>query len=226
MANIKQNIENIKKVISNLNKETKIVGVTKSVDVERIVEAIEAGLTDFGENKVQEAIPKIEILKHKNIKWHFIGHLQSNKINKTIKYFNIVQSIDTVELAMKMSEALARDNMSIDAFIEVKVSREPTKFGASPEQILRIIEKISKLKNINLYGFMAIAPYSENVEDARPYFKIAKSLFDEIKRNYSNENVKMQYLSMGMTDDYVVAIEEGANMVRIGTGIFGNRIIK
>jgi len=221
MSYIKKNIDDIRKKINNLNSDVIIVGVTKFVLLQSILEAMDAGLTDFGESKIQEAIPKIASLKDKNIKWHFIGHLQSNKINKSIEYFSTIQSIDSIEIAKKMSESLVKHNFSIEAFIEVKVSTESTKFGAEPEQVIAIAGEISGLQNINLKGLMAMAPYSKNPESARPYFKNAKSIFDEIKRNCPG--IKMQYLSMGMTDDYIVAIEEGANMVRIGKGIFGDR---
>jgi len=220
---IKKNIDNIKLNILSLNKNIKIIGVTKNVLVSDIETAIKYGITDIGENKVQEALPKIEILKKKyeNIKFHFIGHLQTNKVNKIVGKVDLIQSVDSLKLAEKISTTAQILNIIQNILLELKVSEEETKYGIAVDNILKEYEAILKLNNIKVKGIMTMAPYFEETEMARPYFKKAKQIFDEIKKVYNNP--EFEILSMGMTDDYKVAVEEGANMIRIGTGIFGKR---
>ncbi|MEI7639941.1 MAG: YggS family pyridoxal phosphate-dependent enzyme [bacterium] len=225
MDEIKRNVELIKSKIQKINSAAVIAGVTKTVSLENIEEAIKAGITIIAESKIQEAEPKVIALKEKypQTQWHFIGHLQSNKVNKTIKYFKTIQSVDSFELAKKISEACLRDGLKADIYLEAKVSLEENKFGINPDMALQLAQSIKGLETLRLKGIMTIPPFLEDKEALRPYFKKAKLLFDEIKRNYEGGNVEMQVLSMGMTDDFEIALEEGSNMVRIGTGIFGKR---
>jgi PLP dependent protein len=201
-----------------------LVAVTKTQPPEVVCTAAALGLSLFGESKVQEAgekIPAINAL-HGKIKWHFIGHLQTNKASKAVKLFSCIQSIDSLRLAEKVS-SLAAAGKPIEALLEIKVSDEDSKSGILPGEAGALIEGIKKLPGIKVTGLMTMAPYSDNPESARPYFKKAKSLFDELKRTAPGGNVTMETLSMGMSGDYIVAIEEGATMVRIGSAIFGER---
>jgi len=221
---IKANIEAVLEHIRSTGSNVKLIGVTKTVGAEEMEAAVESGLSEFGESKVQEALPKIELLnsRHKNLKFHFIGHLQTNKVNKAVSYFSMIQSVDSEKLASKISASAKASRKTVDALLEVKVSAEDTKFGIDPGKIKELAGKISGLDNIKIRGLMAMAPYFDNPEDSRPYFKMARKLFDEVKKA-DIKNTEMQVLSMGMTDDYKVAIEEGSNMVRIGRKIFGER---
>jgi pyridoxal phosphate enzyme (YggS family) len=218
---IKRNIEAILRKIAALNSSCRLLGVTKTFPAEAIEAAISAGLYEFGESKAQEAGEKIPGIKarHENVKWHFIGHLQTNKINKVVPLFDAIQSVDSLKLAEKISEALKRENRELDILLEVKVSGEDTKFGVEPGELGGIVEGVKKMSNLRIKGLMAMAPYSDNPENARPYFKKARRLFEEIKR----AGTEMEILSMGMSDDYMAAMEEGSTMIRIGTGIFGRR---
>lgn len=220
---IKRNIQAILAGIKSVNNSVKLLAVSKTFDSAAVAAAIEAGLSEFGESKVQEAeikIPAINALPGK-IKWHLIGHLQTNKAPKAVKLFDCIQSIDSLRLAELVSSLAA--GKPVEALLEIKVSGEDSKYGILPGEAGAVLEGIKKLPGIKLKGLMAMAPYSDDPENARPYFRQAKALFDEMKRTTSGGNVSMETLSMGMSDDYIVAIEEGATMVRIGTAIFGRR---
>jgi len=218
-----KNIEQIFKNIEKINKNVILVAVTKTVPTEKILVAYNTGIRYFGESKIQEALPKIEILKDKNdLNWHFIGHLQSNKVKKAVDNFSLIQSVDSLQLAEKISEVALSESKIIDVLIELNISNEKAKFGFLKENFGQVLEKLKELKGIKIKGLMTIAPYFEDANKARPYFKEMKRIFDEIAKS-KIENIEMEYLSMGMTNDYLVAMEEGANMIRIGTGIFGKR---
>ncbi|MCX7698605.1 MAG: YggS family pyridoxal phosphate-dependent enzyme [Candidatus Goldbacteria bacterium] len=220
---VKNNIEKIRSNILSFGFDIKIIAVTKTVSLENIEKAIKCGIIDLGENKVQEMLPKIEILKnkYKNLKFHFIGHLQTNKVNKIVGKVDLIQSVDSFKLAEKISNYAEKMNIIQDILLELKTSEEETKFGIKVKNIFKEYEAISKLKNIRIKGIMTMAPYFDNPEETRPYFKKAKDIFDEIKKRY--ENPVFEILSMGMTNDYLIALQEGSNMIRIGTGIFGKR---
>jgi pyridoxal phosphate enzyme (YggS family) len=221
---IKRNIEAISARIKAINSGVKLLAVSKTFDKDAVAAAIQAGLNEFGESKIQEAeekIPAINALRGK-IKWHFIGHLQTNKASKAVKLFSCIQSIDSLRLAEKVSSLAAVGN-PIEALLEIKVSDEDSKSGILPGEAGAVIEGIKKLPGIKVTGLMTMAPYSDNPENARPYFKKAKALFDGLKRTAAGGNVTMETLSMGMSGDYITAIEEGATMVRIGSAIFGER---
>jgi PLP dependent protein len=221
---IKRNIEAVLSEIRRLNSRVRLLAVSKTFGKELIMAAINAGLTEFGESKIQEAeekIPAVNAMHGNAVKWHFIGHLQTNKAAKAVKLFDCIQSVDSMRLAEKIA-GLGTSERPIEALLELKVSGEDSKFGILPEEAGAVMQEMKKLPGIRIRGLMAMAPYSDNAEDARPYFKKARTVFDALKRA-SAGNVDMETLSMGMSDDYRVAIEEGSTMVRIGTAIFGNR---
>jgi hypothetical protein len=201
--------------------EIKLMAVTKTVAPERVKEAIDAGITLFGENYVQEAREKIPALG-KNVQWHMIGHLQTNKAKYVVHLFNCVQSVDRLELAQELDKRARITGCKIDVLIEVNVSGEQTKSGIAASETINLVKNVSALENISVRGLMSMPPFSDNPEDSRPYFRALK----EISRQISQARiprVMMAELSMGMTDDFEVAIEEGATIVRIGRAIFGER---
>jgi len=209
--------ENIKRIKNQIPDSVKLVAATKTRTPEEINEAINAGVIAIGENYVQEALQKYEKIDH-SIELHLLGHLQKNKINKALQIFDYIQSVDSFELAEGINK---RAQKIIPVFIEVNIAGEDTKFGLKKEELVDLLKMISKLEKIRVEGLMTM-PYFDNPEDARPYFKEMKLLFEKIK-SMNIPNVTMKYLSMGMTNDYKIAIEEGGNMIRIGTGIFGPR---
>lgn len=219
MENITRNVKNIIKEIPD-NVILEIAAKTRSAN--EIKTAIDAGAKIIGENYLQESENVYKKLG-KIVPWHFIGHLQKNKINRVISIFDMIETVDSFKLAQEIDKRCKKNNKVMEVLIEVNSGREENKFGIIPENVITEIEKISKLVNIKIKGLMTMGPFSGNPEDARPYFKITKILFDEIK-NINIHNVEMKYLSMGMTNSYKIAIEEGANIVRIGTLIFGERI--
>ena len=222
--------ENIKAVEENIIKaceragrsreEVTLIAVSKTKPVSMVLEAIEAGATDFGENKVQEIVDKYEAIPQK-LNWHMIGHLQRNKV-KYIDKVCLIHSVDSLRLAEQINEEAKKKNTICSILIEVNVAEEESKFGVKVEETLPLVEEISKLSNVKIKGLMTIAPFVDNAEDNRIHFRNLKNLLVDIKRK-NIDNVDMEILSMGMTGDYEVAIEEGATMVRVGTGIFGKR---
>ncbi len=199
----------------------KLMAVTKTVAVERIKEAVDAGITLFGENYVQEAREKITALG-KNVQWHMIGRLQTNKAKYVVLLFDCVQSVDRIELALELDKRARLAGYNLNVLIEVNVSGEQTKSGIAAPDTPELIKKIAALENISVRGLMTMAPYSDNAEDSRPYFRALKNLGRQISEAMI-PGVQMDELSMGMTDDFEVAIEEGATIVRIGRAIFGER---
>ncbi|WKV08853.1 YggS family pyridoxal phosphate-dependent enzyme [Thermoanaerobacterium sp. CMT5567-10] len=225
---IRLNIEEIKNNIKvNAQKANRnpddilIMAVTKTVDVKRIQEAIDNGITDIGENKVQELIDKYPALKDK-VQFHFIGHLQTNKVKYIIDKVKMIHSLDSVHLAQEVNKRAYNNNIVMDCLVEVNIGSEESKYGIDPLNVIDFIKSLESFDNIRIRGLMTVAPFLEP-EQVRPYFKKMKELFDCAKR-ISQKNVDFKYLSMGMTNDYTVAVEEGSNIVRIGTGIFGKRL--
>lgn len=228
---IRDNLLKIKERIyatcSKVNQDPRsvtIVCVSKGRTIKQIREAIEAGITDIGENRVQEALAKYSQLltgdqRPTTIKWHLVGHLQTNKVKETLEIFDLIQSVDSLHLAREIDKQAAKINKVQEVLIEIKTSPEVTKFGLKPEETPEVIQEIAKLKNMQIKGLMTIAPLLDNPEKARPYFKRLKDLFDEINR-LSTIDCRLSTISMGMTDDFEIAIEEGANMVRLGRAIF------
>ena len=215
---IKTNIETIKK---ELPKNIDIIAATKTHSIEEINQAISAGIIIIGENYIQEAENKFKEIKGK-VKIHCIGHIQTNKVKKAVEIFDMIQTVDSLKLAKEIDKRCKTINKTMPILIEINSGQEPNKDGVMPKQANNLIKEISTLKNIKIQGLMTMAPYFKDPEKNRSYFKLTKNLFEEIKA-LNIPNTKMETLSMGMTNSYKVAIEEGANMVRIGTGIFGSR---
>lgn len=201
--------------------EVTLIAVSKTKPVEMLEEIYTAGVRDFGENKVQELTEKYEKLPQ-DIKWHMIGHLQRNKVKYIVDKVKLIHSVDSVRLAETIEQEAAKKNVIVDILIEVNVAEEESKFGVKVEEVLDLIQEISKFSHIRIKGLMTIAPYVENPEENRKIFAQLKQLSVDIASK-NIDNICIDVLSMGMTNDYEVAIEEGATMVRVGTGIFGAR---
>ena len=226
MEIIKNNLriinEKIKKAALKANRnpeEIKLVAVTKTVSIDRIKEAISAGVKIIGENKVHEAKEKYHILTA-DIKWHLVGHLQTNKAKYAVEIFDLIHSVDSIKLAKEIDRRSLQFGKITNVLVEVNVSAEETKYGIKPEEVESFLKEISQLPRIWVRGLMTIAPMVKDKEETRPYFRKLRELSKEIKSK-NIKNIKMDYLSMGMTEDFEIAIEEGANMVRVGRGIFG-----
>ncbi len=203
-------------------KTVKLVAVSKTVPVDRVHAAIKAGVTMLGENYVQEAREKIEALGKERVSWHFVGHLQSNKAKYAVKLFDLIHSVDSLKLAKELNKRAGALGKAQDILIQVNISGEETKSGIDTEQTLNLVRGISPLENIAVRGLMTMPPYFNAPDKVRPYFKALKSL-QTLIRQEAIPNVDMTELSMGMTGDFVAAIQEGATLVRIGTAIFGER---
>jgi pyridoxal phosphate enzyme (YggS family) len=199
----------------------KLVVVTKTVDIERIREAVAAGALILGENRVQEAKEKIEKLGP-IASWHLIGHLQTNKAKYAVKLFYLIHSVDSLELAKEIDKQAAKIGKVQDVLVEVSIAGEETKAGVALEDAVALIKGAARLKNISMKGLMTMPPFSYNPEDSRPYFKKLRKLSESIAKEHI-PGVSLKELSMGMSGDFEVAIEEGATMVRVGTAIFGER---
>ena len=227
METVKNNLEiineKIKKAALKANRnpeEIKLVAVTKTATIEQIKEAINAGVKIIGENKVQEAKEKYQILTA-DTEWHLVGHLQTNKVKYAIEIFDCIQTVDSIKLAKEIDKRSLQFGKTTNVLVEVNVSGEESKYGIKPEEVEPFLKEISEFSRIRVRGLMTIVPIiEEDTEEVRPYFRKLRELSKEIKSK-NIKNLKMDYLSMGMTDDFEVAIEEGANMVRIGRGIFG-----
>ena len=206
----------IKENIMKINKELKnatLIAVSKTKPIEMIKEAYSAGIKDFGENKVQEILSKIDKLP-KDIKWHMIGHLQTNKVKDIIDKVYLIHSVDTIKLAKKINEEAKKRKIISNILVEINIANEQSKYGFKKEELNEVINEIKCLNNINLLGLMCVAPFTDNPEDNRKYFKEMYKL---------KEKYNLNILSMGMSNDYKIAIEENTNYVRIGTKIFGKR---
>jgi len=213
--------ENVQAILRELPKGVQLVGAAKTRTPEEILEALEAGLEIVGENYVQEAERAYEIVG-KRAKWHMIGHLQSNKAKKAARIFDMIETVDSVKLALALDKACARLGKQMEVLIEVNSGEEPQKAGVLPDEVIGLVKEISQFDNIKVMGLMTMGPFTGDPEDARPYFQKTRAIFEELK-GMDIPRVEMKYLSMGMSNSYKVALEEGANMVRIGTKIFGPR---
>lgn len=219
---IAQNIAEITAKI-DINK-IKLVAVTKNHSVSSMLEAMKAGITAVGENRVQEMLAKYPEIQAAGLspEWHLIGHLQTNKVRQAIPMADLIHSVDSERLAIEIDKTAAKLGKRQDVLVQVNIADEESKFGVEPGQALPLAKFVSRLEYVRLCGLMTIAPYSETPETVRPVFKELYQLFAELK-GLQLANTDIKWLSMGMTNDYMVAIEEGANLVRIGTGIFGSR---
>ncbi|MCL2405762.1 MAG: YggS family pyridoxal phosphate-dependent enzyme [Defluviitaleaceae bacterium] len=200
--------------------DIKLIGVTKTVTPERIVQLLAAGVNCFGENRVQEFLPKHECLQHHMPTWHFIGHLQRNKVKFIIDKVAMIHSIDNMALALEVDKRASMAGIVMDILVEINIAGEDSKHGLDPSQALPFVQELTGLSNIRVKGLMCIAPFVKEPEDNRPYFKKMHKLLLDINQN-NTHNHCLTELSMGMSGDYTVAIEEGATMVRIGTALVG-----
>ncbi len=198
-----------------------LISVSKTKPLSMLKEAYEAGARDFGENKVQELMEKIPEMPE-DVRWHMIGHLQRNKVKYIVGKVFMIHSVDSLRLAEEISREAVKQDRSVNILLEVNVAGEESKFGVSPEETTDLVINVSKLPGIHICGLMTIAPFVDNAEDNRQFFRKLKQLSVDIERK-NIDNVSMNVLSMGMTGDYSVAVEEGATCVRVGTGIFGER---
>ena len=228
MEFIKKNLAEVEEKICNAciragreRSEVTLIAVSKTKPVEMLEACIENEITVFGENKVQELCSKYEVLP-KDLHWHLIGHLQRNKVKYITDKAELIHSVDSLRLAEAISQDAVKKGINVDILIEVNVAEEDSKFGLKTEETENLVRQIAELPNIFIKGLMTIAPYTEVPEENRPIFRTLKQLSVDIGEK-NIDNVSMNVLSMGMTGDYEVAIEEGATMVRIGTGIFGER---
>lgn len=202
------------------DEEVTLVAVTKNHGVDVMREAIDGGVLDVGENRVQEATEKFKSLEREGVTKHLIGHLQTNKAKQAVRLFDLIHSVDSETVAEAISKAAGAVDKVQNILIQVNLAGEDTKFGVSEENLQSLIEKVDTLQNIRLKGLMLIAPNYADVENCRPLFRGMRKIFDEIKSTRQNFDM----LSMGMTHDYKIAVEEGANIVRVGTAIFGERV--
>jgi len=213
--------ENVYKLLSTLPEDIKLVAAAKTRTAEEIEEAIDAGIKIIGENYLQEAVNVFNLIK-KKVKWHFIGHLQKNKIKKIVEIFDMIETVDSFEIAQEINKRCHQIDKTMPVLIEINSGREEQKFGVWPEKAENLIKEISPLSHIKIMGLMTMGPIFGDPEDSRPYFRKTRKVFENISR-LNIPNVEMKYLSMGMTNSYQIAIEEKANVIRIGTLIFGER---
>ncbi|MBI4417748.1 MAG: YggS family pyridoxal phosphate-dependent enzyme [Ignavibacteriales bacterium] len=223
---IAQNIEQLKRRVAEAcarvgrdAEDVRIVAVSKTFGVELIKKAFEAGLVDFGENYVQELREKMERLSGKPVRWHFIGHLQTNKVKYIINSVRLIHTLDSVRLAEELQK---RATGPVDVLVEVHTTDEATKTGVDPRDVVPLVREVVRLQNVRICGLMTMGPFSDTPEDSRPSFRMLRELRAKVESE-NIPNVRMQHLSMGMTHDFEVAVEEGATILRIGTAIFGGR---
>jgi PLP dependent protein len=217
--------ENVKRILAEISPGVEVVAAAKTRNAREILEALEAGIHIIGENYLQEAENAYrDITASTGIKaqWHFIGHLQKNKVKKAVEICDMIQTVDSLELAVEIDKRCKQAGKIMPVLIEINSGREPQKAGVFPENARQLIEQISVLENVRVMGLMTMGPVTSQPEDYRPYFIEARKAFENLK-TLTLPRVEMKYLSMGMTDSYKVALEEGANIIRIGSKIFGER---
>ena len=226
-SNIVANLEGLRREIDSTAracgrnpKGIHLLAVSKTFGPEAVREAWECGQILFGENRVQEAAAKIPMIQASGIQWHLIGHLQSNKVRPAVQLFDVIQSLDSEKIARRVADSTLELGKTMPVLIQVKVGKEPQKQGVLPEDLPALSSLVDRLPQLQLSGLMTIPPYHEQPERSRPYFRQMKELFDEVNRDRSQP---MTQLSMGMSHDYHIAIEEGATLLRIGTKVFGPR---
>jgi len=213
--------EHVKKILDELPEGVLLVGAAKTRTPEEILEAIESGLQVVGENYVQEAEKAFELIGNKAT-WHMIGHLQSNKAKKAVAVFDMIETVDSMKLARAIDKASEKIGKTTPVLVEINSGAEDQKAGVLPEDAIPLIQEMSGLKNIKVMGLMTMGPFAGDPEDSRPYFQKTRAIFEKLKA-MNVPHVEMKYLSMGMSNSYKVALEEGANIVRIGTKLFGER---
>ncbi|MCK4863225.1 MAG: YggS family pyridoxal phosphate-dependent enzyme [Dehalococcoidales bacterium] len=213
--------QNVSQILDELPASVQLVAAAKTREPQEILEAVEAGVRVVGENYVQEAEKAYQVVGDR-VEWHFIGHLQKNKVKKAVDIFDMIETVDSIEIAAEIDKRCARAGKTMPVLIEINSGREEQKAGVYPEDAERLIREIATLKNIRVMGLMTMGPLIGQTEDSRPYFQETRSVFERIKES-NLPNMEMKYLSMGMTDSYRIALEEGANVIRIGSRIFGER---
>jgi len=213
--------QNIRQILSELPSGVQLLAAAKTREPEEVRRAVEAGVETIGENYVQEAERAYQVVGNK-AEWHLIGHLQKNKVKKAVGIFDMIETVDSVEIAEEINKRCAQAGKIMPVLIEINSGREKQKSGVMPEDAEELVREISSLPHIKIMGLMTMGPRFGNPENARPYFIATKEIFERLK-NLNLPNVEMKYLSMGMTNSYRVALEEGANMVRLGSKIFGER---
>lgn len=220
---IQQSIDRVAKSFNRNSAEITLLAVTKQRSVEEIKEIIAGGIYEIGENKVQEAVGKYNLvtcgLQNVSLKWHLIGHLQTNKVKDAVRIFDLIHSVDSLRLGQEINKQAVKIGKIQNILIEINVSGELSKYGIAPQEVLKLVKEIDQLANLKLLGLMTMAPIVDNQEKARSYFKQLKVLFDTINSTRDTSN-KLSILSMGMTDDYEAAIKEGSTLVRIGRALF------
>jgi len=221
MENIAMIEENVKKILQEIPDTVQLEAAAKTRTAEEVQQAVDAGVHIIGENYFQEAEAVISEIG-KPVPFHFIGHLQRNKVKKAIDIFDMIETVDSPRLAREINKRCGRKNMRMNILIEVNSGREPQKYGIIPEEVEGFVQNISSYENLRIMGLMTMGPFTGDPEDARPYFVETRKLFETLKTK-DIPNVEMKYLSMGMTNSYKIALDEGANIIRIGTKIFGER---
>ena len=221
LEHVQENIKKACKKAGRSTDEVTLIAVSKTKPVEMLQEIYDEGIREFGENKVQEMCSKMEVMPS-DIRWNMIGHLQTNKVKYIVGKTSLIHSVDSLHLAKEIQKQAVKNDVICDILVEVNIAGEETKFGTSRDEAIALVEEIAKLDHIRIKGLMTIAPFVDDPEDNREYFKAIMQLSVDIAAK-NIDNVSMNVLSMGMTGDYTVAIEEGATMVRVGTGIFGAR---
>lgn len=211
--------ENINKIKEHLPEEVTLVAVTKYHTLEETKEVIEAGVLDLGESRVQEFVKKEEALGSE-IRWHFIGHLQKNKVKYIIGKTFLIHSVDSLELLEMINKESAKNKVTTNILLQFNLTHEPNKTGFEEEVGMNVLRKVQDYKNVKVMGIMGMGPLTKNNEEITKIFVNLKKIYDRIKEEFQSENIQMKYLSMGMTDDYTIAIKEGSNLVRIGRKIF------
>jgi hypothetical protein len=219
--NIKNNINNLRQDIPT---GCKLIAVSKTNPIEKIKEAYDAGLRFFGENRVQELVPKFEALP-KDIEWHMIGHMQTNKVKYIAPFIHLIHSVDSYNVLEEINKQGSKANRIISCLLQVHIAQEESKFGFSEDEIINLVQgdALKKLQNVHISGLMGMATFTSNTEQVRREFRALKTTFDKLKALPLPSNVEMKELSMGMSGDYKIAIEEGSTMVRVGSAIFGAR---
>lgn len=229
MPSIKENLDSINRQIvetavscGRKADTIQLIAVSKKKNVTTVMEAIKAGASNLGENYIQEAIEKIDIIGKKSACWHFIGHLQSNKAKYAVKYFDYIHTVDKIKLAREINKEAKKINKIQKILVQINIAREETKSGADIEDTIQLAGQISQLENLSLQGLMCMPPFFSDPEQARIYFKQMALIKEKIIAQNFN-TVSMEHLSMGMSNDFKAAIKEGSTMIRVGTSIFGSR---
>ncbi len=222
MVNISKNVEKIR---AKVPKGVKILAAAKTRTAEEIIEVVKTGITEIGENYVQETeevFNKVNESTDEKITWHMIGHLQRNKVKDALKLFDVIQSLDSFRLAREINKRAKKADLVVPAFVEINSGKEEQKHGIMPDRFEEFVEKIKDYSHLRIVGIMTMGPLFENPEELRPCFRLTRKLYEKAKKIEQN-NLSIKWLSMGMTDSYHIAIDEGANMIRIGTALFGPR---